>query len=404
MDYEINFELADVSGFKQEFRSLKSLLRFIKKEYEIWVGIHRELSDKNLNSNGNYLNFYRNFEPAIQVIESVLSDKQTHDYQVQPTIEHVSQYLVNMKSSWLYSGHALTHQYLEILRNFESTTAAAFLDYILNKHTNNVSHQQHFQGYLLAYEFLNQNSEIIKRRESEKRSLNQIRRNFVETQDNLIQEVEEFKIRYEEWEYNKKRHVDQLYRVQKYLGERRLKKQVQDFDLQLQNWKDQILDLESTYNEKLKLQGPAKYWKDAAKRYEKHRMNWARAIVLFVILGVVIFYSLLSQWFSGEKLPLQLSSLQGAILFASLAAMFTYLMKVLSKMAFSSFHLMIDAQEREQLTYLYLALTHESEIDKTSRDIVLQSLFSRSETGLLAKETGPTMPTITEMMPKMNKT
>lgn len=129
-------------------------------------------------------------------------------------------------------------------------------------------------------------------------------------------------------------------------------------------------------------------------------MNWARAIVFFVILGIVIFYSLLSQWFSGEKLPLQLSSLQGAILFASLAAMFTYLMKVLSKMTFSSFHLMRDAQEREQLTYLYLALTHESEIDKSSRDIVLQSLFSRSETGLLVKENGPTMPNVMDLVSK----
>ena len=79
-------------------------------------------------------------------------------------------------------------------------------------------------------------------------------------------------------------------------------------------------------------------------------------------------------------------------------------MKVLSKMTFSSFHLMRDAQEREQLTYLYLALTHESEIDKSSRDIVLQSLFSRSETGLLVKENGPTMPTISEILPRAGKT
>jgi hypothetical protein len=53
---------------------------------------------------------------------------------------------------------------------------------------------------------------------------------------------------------------------------------------------------------------------------------------------------------------------------------------------------MRDAQEREQLTYLYLSLTDEAAIDKESRHIVLQALFSRSETGLLAQEHGPTMP------------
>lgn len=63
---------------------------------------------------------------------------------------------------------------------------------------------------------------------------------------------------------------------------------------------------------------------------------------------------------------------------------------------------MRDAEEREQLTYLYLSLTHESEIDKESRDIVLQALFSRSETGLLSQEQGPKMP-MAEMMSIVTK-
>lgn len=48
--------------------------------------------------------------------------------------------------------------------------------------------------------------------------------------------------------------------------------------------------------------------------------------------------------------------------------------------------------KREQLTYLYLSLTNESVIDEKSREIVLQALFSRTETGLLNNEHGPTMP------------
>ena len=78
--------------------------------------------------------------------------------------------------------------------------------------------------------------------------------------------------------------------------------------------------------------------------------------------------------------------------------MFDFLLRVLSRLSFISFHLMRDAEEREQLTYLYLSLTNEAEIDKESRDIVLQALFSRSETGLLAQEHGPTMPGASEML------
>ena len=53
---------------------------------------------------------------------------------------------------------------------------------------------------------------------------------------------------------------------------------------------------------------------------------------------------------------------------------------------------MRDAEEREQLTYLYLSLNNEKKIDEKSRDIILQALFSRSETGLLTGDSAPAMP------------
>jgi hypothetical protein len=65
---------------------------------------------------------------------------------------------------------------------------------------------------------------------------------------------------------------------------------------------------------------------------------------------------------------------------------------MLAKMTFSSFHLQRDAEEREQLAYVYLALVNESKADDESQKIILQSLFSRAETGLLSGENGPTMP------------
>lgn len=65
---------------------------------------------------------------------------------------------------------------------------------------------------------------------------------------------------------------------------------------------------------------------------------------------------------------------------------------MLSRLAFSSFHLQRDAEERQQLTYVYLALSNETHADEESGKIILQALFSRAETGLLASESEPTMP------------
>ena len=83
-------------------------------------------------------------------------------------------------------------------------------------------------------------------------------------------------------------------------------------------------------------------------------------------------------------------------------AIYTYLVRLIAKLAFSALHLMRDAQEREQLTYVYLSLINEKGIDEKSRDIVLQSLFSRTETGLLANENGPTMP-LSDVLQAMKK-
>ena len=63
---------------------------------------------------------------------------------------------------------------------------------------------------------------------------------------------------------------------------------------------------------------------------------------------------------------------------------------------FSSFHLARDAEERERLTLFYLSLIKDATISQEDRNLVLQSLFSRSDTGMLKDEGSPTMPGIFE--------
>ncbi|WP_458294000.1 DUF6161 domain-containing protein [Geobacter anodireducens] len=45
-------------------------------------------------------------------------------------------------------------------------------------------------------------------------------------------------------------------------------------------------------------------------------------------------------------------------------------------------------------------LVNETEIDTESRKIILQSLFSRSDSGLLTGDHGPTMPGISDVVSK----
>jgi len=71
---------------------------------------------------------------------------------------------------------------------------------------------------------------------------------------------------------------------------------------------------------------------------------------------------------------------------------FFYILRLLIKMTLSSYHLASDAQERHQLTYQYLSLLQAKVIEEKDREIILQSLFSRADTGLLKGDSSPTMP------------
>ena len=289
--------------------------------------------------------------------------------------------------------------YLQCFRDHGVTSARAFVEYIAQKNTGSISNGDCFKGYMLAYEFLNQKSEILKRRHSEKTAITRLRDQFVESRDQLFGESDALKQDFTNWDEKSRSKSTRRLAAQKRLNrivvknnDKKFASKLDEMGTQLDGWNAKVKSLEDLYEEKLKLQKPAEYWNKAARRYGIQGSLWALAIVAAVVVGLVYFREFFITWLEGKHLPLQLNTLQGVFLFGSIAAVFTFLLRTLSRLTFSAFHLMRDAEEREQLTYLYLSLSNESTVDEKSREIVLQALFSRSETGLLAQENGPTMP------------
>lgn len=84
-------------------------------------------------------------------------------------------------------------------------------------------------------------------------------------------------------------------------------------------------------------------------------------------------------------------------------AVSVFLLRTLSRLTFSSFHLQRDAEEREQLSHLYLSLINEEAVDERSREIVLQALFSRAESGLLMGDSTPSMPNAADVIAGLSK-
>jgi hypothetical protein len=405
IEKEIAITLQDIAGYRNEFTSLRYLYDFAKKEHEVWLK-YAEIAKSKQNVSEQTLDAFNYFNTLINTVDGWQSTIESwDDNHLKQQLSSLNQSSIQqINSRWLWSGQACTKAFVQCFVDYNAPTATAFLNFVVRKQlatsNNNVDS---FNGAMLGYEFVNQASEITKRRNGEKVSLGHLRNSFANAKDELFTEVDELKSDFFQWDSTNKESFERLYKVNKYLGKRRIKNENKQFDKNLRTWSSTIEELEKTYEEKLRLDKPAEYWKKAARKYGIQGGLWSLAIIALVVVGLVYFREFFVTWLQGQDIGMQLNTIQGVILFGSIATVYAFLMRVLSRLTFSSFHLMRDAEEREQLTYLYLSLSHETEVDATSREIILQALFSRSETGLLAQEHGPTMPGVGEVLRNLSK-
>ncbi|WP_059369688.1 DUF6161 domain-containing protein [Treponema endosymbiont of Eucomonympha sp.] len=168
-----------------------------------------------------------------------------------------------------------------------------------------------------------------------------------------------------------------------------------DYDQLVTAKQEKLTELENLYEEKLRIQGPAKYWEEFRDSYRKIGTKWIISAVVtgVIIAGIAIFLltTLPEQLFIGDKVSIE-NTIRWTVVFALVFSTLFYLFRMFMKLALSAFHLSRDANERFQLTHQYLSLLQEKVIDEKSRDIILQSLFSRADTGLLKGDSSPTMP------------
>jgi hypothetical protein len=259
-----------------------------------------------------------------------------------------------------------------------------------------LSSKDYYIGYLLAYEFISKGFPFtVERKEMEERSISSMRVDF----QNKLGEIQTEMTKY--LAKANQEFVEYCAKIDEFKNEKNsgytswFNKTTTDFEKFNADSSTKMKDLEDLYMSKLKLEAPAKYWSDRAKKLRKEGYGWLIGLTVCIVAGVLLLIWILNS-ISGGALQSVFgdtsSAIKWSIALITLISFLAYAIRVFSKLTFSSFHLVRDAEEREQLTYVYLALQKEKGIDQTERHLIMQSLFSRADSGLLRDEASPTMP------------
>jgi len=181
----------------------------------------------------------------------------------------------------------------------------------------------------------------------------------------------------------------------------RLRELVEDHKVVFQEARTAWDDLIQVFEENLRVKAAVTYWDSFAKA--KLWPAWIFLVAFLLTMGLAgyVLHDLLM------KPP---ESLTEATSFAEITPSFVrlsmlilagfglavYLMRILLKLSMSAFHARADAKERARLTEAYLALIKDDpdSVPPEQREIILTSLFSRSDTGLLKDDGHPVFPAI----------
>ncbi|MBS6530475.1 MAG: hypothetical protein KH340_02520 [Streptococcus salivarius] len=167
-----------------------------------------------------------------------------------------------------------------------------------------------------------------------------------------------------------------------------------EFQKSLNEWQkekqNKLSDLEETYKNKLSLEAPEQLWNDRAVEHQKRATRWTYfligavlALIFTLVLLVIVIHD-----YSLNIIKKDLPFISESFILISIISFFIYIVRILIKIVMSNHHLATEYRQKAALTRFYQALTYAgTDIDKDERLIIINSLFSKVETGLVKTDT-----------------
>lgn len=378
---EVTIEYPHIE-FSQTLKGFSSIHKFVTQQNSGWEKYDTIPTVLN-SSKQHYINLISRLDNFIN----------SHQSQTESNLENYWRTEINQLQSngnYFTYDSAYTAFLIDIHNSLPNSVSGAY-NYIVKTNTN-LNDRNNFIGSVLAYEFDSKDKTVLtERRKKETSSFskikNDLRKQLSESETQLTEHLTQANNDYKEY-------VDL---IDSFKSEKEaLFNDWYDGTEENKGVKDKIAELENTYSSLLSLKEPAEYWNKRAKKLKIQ--GWISFGALLVFVTIVV-------WSLGEllwKVPEEIytsffaddksAAIRWSIIYVTFISFMAFAIRAITKVMFSSFHLARDSEERNTLTYFYLSLLNDSNVEKEDRQLIMQSLFSRADTGLLKDDSGPTMP------------
>lgn len=378
-DYWNSIYESSPTNFKSTWKSLNDKFNTVKN----YIFELKELNIDNINNQIYYTlstNRETREQDKIVYILSVSSpiDKDTHFYNIR---RFVSFYLEQSKNNLDDAIKA----YIHLSKNkdsigyyFSSSSQYMFYPalYLLRKNLSNIKDNVSDFETSIVTPISSKLKDISKDADEQFREIT----SFIEDKHNQIQ------VQYDE-------KVSELAEFQKSIDDWQKEKQTK------------IKDLQETYENKLALEAPERLWKKRSKEHQLLAKKWTRFLIhavialIFSLVGlVVVIHSYLN------SIQSELPFISESFILILVISFFIYIVRILIKIVMSNHHLATEYKQKAALTRFYQSLTKAgTDISKEERLIIINSLFSKVETGLVKTDTSNDSDTILAILSKNTK-
>jgi uncharacterized protein DUF6161 len=386
--------IAKHSAYNPQLVGFKNIKAFFQQEYDFWVGVQEPATP--------FKDYIDHNNKAVEMLTSFHDECSSigKESELISQWENIKKILQKdnvtgtQKTHPIFYSHTPEGQLIFDALQVNRTQGIAAYNY-LREENQKLNNRDDIIGFIKAYELDHQDtSKIPQRRKLEKQTLNRIRKKWEKNTNDVIQDFTEKQIALDNWKN------DFISDFKQWESDK-----IADLEQIKINGEIEIVTLKNKYIADLRLRPSVEHWRKRAESFGGKGAFWATLLVVAIVSSVGLLLSLLynaPEAFTKSLLQGDPLAVKGVIIFASIISFSAYLINLLTKLTVSAFHLMRDAEEREQLTYVYLSLKEDVGINPKEESIILQSLFSRCDTGLIKGDSSPTMPDIRSVEKMIN--